>query len=195
MQKEKQQMTTTSEAQLAARRAQLDAESAAVDQLLSEAVATKAFGNLSGLKPASTSSPQIALIWTGPTLPPKLSHGTRLDSSVALPPPLPRMSTRACPPTTAASPLTGRWRTALLAAHPKLDLAPGLNFRRVLGDALRDERGLARRLSRITPWRSRHRIRPELVLELNQSAHHCSPMMCRWRLVWVRLGLTSNSKR
>ena len=31
-------------------------------------------------------------------------------------------------------------------------------------------------------------------LELNQSAHHCRPMMCRWRLVWVLLGLTSNSK-
>ena len=34
-------------------------------------------------------------------------------------------------------------------------------------------------------------------LELNQSAHHCRPMMmCWWRSgwVWVRLGLTSNSK-
>ena len=35
---------------------------------------------------------------------------------------------------------------------------------------------------------------PEMGLELNQSAHHCRPMMCRWRLVWVLLGLTSNSK-
>jgi hypothetical protein len=32
---------------------------------------------------------------------------------------------------------------------PKLDRLPGLHFRNVLGDALRDERGLARRLSRI----------------------------------------------
>ena len=30
--------------------------------------------------------------------------------------------------------------------------------------------------------------------ELNQSAHHRSLMMCRWRLVWVRLGLASNSR-
>jgi hypothetical protein len=30
--------------------------------------------------------------------------------------------------------------------------------------------------------------------ELNRSAHHRSPMMCRWRLVWVRLGLASNSR-
>src|SRR4051794_5005151 len=37
--------------------------------------------------------------------------------------------------------------------------------------------------------------RLEIALEFNQSAHHCTPMMCRWRLVWVRLGLTSNSKR
>jgi hypothetical protein len=35
-------------------------------------------------------------------------------------------------------------------------------------------------------------------LALNQSAHHCRPMMmCWWRSgwVWVRLGLTSSSKR
>ena len=35
-------------------------------------------------------------------------------------------------------------------------------------------------------------------LEFNQSAHHCRPMMmCWWRSgwVWVRLGLTSSSKR
>jgi hypothetical protein len=30
----------------------------------------------------------------------------------------------------------------------------GLEFRRVLRDALRDERGFARRLPRVTPWRS-----------------------------------------
>ena len=34
----------------------------------------------------------------------------------------------------------------------------------------------------------------EKELELNRSAHHRSPMMCRWRLVWVRLGLASNSR-
>jgi hypothetical protein len=34
----------------------------------------------------------------------------------------------------------------------------------------------------------------EIDLEINRSAHHRSPMMCRWRLVWVRLGLASNSK-
>ena len=34
----------------------------------------------------------------------------------------------------------------------------------------------------------------EIDLELNQSAHHCRPMMCRWRLLWVRLGLVSNSR-
>ena len=34
----------------------------------------------------------------------------------------------------------------------------------------------------------------EIDLELNRSAHHRSPMMCRWRLVWVRLGLASNSR-
>ena len=43
-------------------------------------------------------------------------------------------------------------------------------------------------------WQGRPRCL-ETDLELNQSAHHCSPMMCRWRLVWVRLGLASNSKR
>ena len=39
---------------------------------------------------------------------------------------------------------------------------------------------------------------PGTDLELNQSAHHCSPMvmMCWWRLgwAWVRLGLVSNSR-
>ncbi len=34
---------------------------------------------------------------------------------------------------------------------PKLDPLLGLHFRNVLGDALRDERGLARRLSRVAP--------------------------------------------
>jgi hypothetical protein len=41
-------------------------------------------------------------------------------------------------------------------------------------------------------------VHPGLGLELNQSAHHCRPMMmCWWRSgwVWVRLGLTSSSKR
>jgi hypothetical protein len=48
------------------------------------------------------------------------------------------------------------WVTTLIpvraggfARHQRLDPAPGLNFRRVLGDALRDERGPARRLSRV----------------------------------------------
>jgi hypothetical protein len=33
-------------------------------------------------------------------------------------------------------------------------------------------------------------------LALNQSVHHCRPMMCWWRSrwVWVRLGLMSNSE-
>ena len=46
---------------------------------------------------------------------------------------------------------------------PKLDPLLGLHFRSVLGDALCDERGLARRLSRVTRRSSRHRVRPELV--------------------------------
>ena len=46
---------------------------------------------------------------------------------------------------------------------PKLDPLLGLHFRNVLGDALCAERGLARRLSRVTRRSSRHRVRPELV--------------------------------
>jgi hypothetical protein len=48
--KGKSNKMSITESQLAAKRAQLDAESAAVDQLLSEAVATKAFGNLPELE-------------------------------------------------------------------------------------------------------------------------------------------------
>ncbi len=47
---------------------------------------------------------------------------------------------------------------------------PGLDFRNVLGDALRAERGLARRLSRVTRRSSRHRVRPELVHLLRGSS-------------------------
>ena len=54
--------------------------------------------------------------------------------------------------------------------EPKLDPLYGLEFRNVLGDALCAERGLARRLPRVTPWRSRHRVRPELVLLLRGSS-------------------------
>ena len=46
---------------------------------------------------------------------------------------------------------------------PKLDPLLGLHFRNVLGDALCAERGLARRLSRVTRRSARHRVRPELV--------------------------------
>ena len=51
-------------------------------------------------------------------------------------------------------------------AHPLL----GLHFRNVLGDALRAERGLARRLSRVTRRPARHRVRPELVHVLRNPA-------------------------
>ena len=53
---------------------------------------------------------------------------------------------------------------------PKLDPLLGLDFRNVLGDALRAERGLARRLSRVTRRSSRHRVRPELVHVLRGSS-------------------------
>ena len=47
--------------------------------------------------------------------------------------------------------------------YAPLDPLLGLDFRNVLGDAVCDERGLARRLSRLTRGRARHRVRPELV--------------------------------
>ena len=48
---------------------------------------------------------------------------------------------------------------------PRLDPLLGLHFGNVLGDALRAERGLARRLSRVARRSSRYRVRPELVLQ------------------------------
>ena len=52
----------------------------------------------------------------------------------------------------------------------KLGPLLGLHFRNVLGDALCAERGLARRLSRVTRRCSRHRVRPELVHVLRVSS-------------------------
>src|ERR1700682_5494426 len=57
----------------------------------------------------------------------------------------------------------------------KFDQLLGLDFSNVLGDALCDERGLARRLPRFTPWCSRHRVRPELVQLLRNSARASVP--------------------
>jgi len=48
----------------------------------------------------------------------------------------------------------------------KFDPLLGLDFCGVLGDALRDERGLARRLPRVTRRPARHRVGLELVNEL-----------------------------
>ena len=68
-----------------------------------------------------------------------------------------------------------------------------------LANAVRDDhlRDGDLRLRPNRPGPSRTECRLEIELELNQSAHHCRPMMVmwRWRLVWVRLGLMSNSKR
>ena len=56
----------------------------------------------------------------------------------------------------------------------------------------RRDGGVRIRPNRPGPSRTERSL--EIDLELNQSAHHCRPMMCRWRLVWVLLGLVSNSK-
>ena len=55
----------------------------------------------------------------------------------------------------------------------------GLHFRTVLGDALRAERGLARRLSRVARWSARHRVRPELVLLLRAFSEPVPPRVGR----------------
>ena len=57
-----------------------------------------------------------------------------------------------------------------MSAETKFDPRLCLDFRHVLGDALCDERRLACRLPRVTPWRSRHRVRPELVHVLRNPA-------------------------
>jgi hypothetical protein len=69
--------------------------------------------------------------------------------------------------TTALSTLKGTAREQhKRRRHAPLDPLLGLHFRNVLGDALRDERRLARCLSRLVRECSRHSFRPELVNEL-----------------------------
>jgi len=91
--------------------------------------------------------------------------------------------------------VSGPWGT-----HPHASMGPdGSTGARtgIVGPQRRNDDGRPNGDLRLRPNRpgpSRTERYLEIVLELNQSAHHCRPMMCRWRLVWVLLGLTSNSK-